>query len=87
MVKGLEVDLLMNSAASYLKFPPLPPSPVSQDADTEEDPRTQHPARLALVAIDRYIHIHIHIYIYGYIYIYICIYPYIYIYIYIILWY
>jgi hypothetical protein len=66
MVKGLEVDLLMNSAASYLKFPPLPPSPVSQDADTEEDPRTQHPARLALVAIDRYIHTYIYVYIYIY---------------------
>jgi hypothetical protein len=64
-VKGLEVDLLMNSAASYLKFPPLPQSPVSQDSDSGEEAHKQHPARLALVAIDRYLKPQCHIITYS----------------------
>ena len=58
MVKAHEVSLLMNSAAAYLKLPPLP-APADATAGEEglqggaEDGPFQHPAKLALVAVDR----------------------------------
>jgi hypothetical protein len=69
MVKGFEVTILLNSAAAYLKLAPpqarsnstrtavggLPLQPLAEEQDHRgsEVEEASHPARLALVAIDR----------------------------------